>query len=174
MRAVRLVTAIALVGMGAAIGYLVAPGPVSAAPGGLTAQDYADIQQLYWRYNQGADFGDADLYVSVFVDDAVVRSSDGREHVGKDAIRQFVSRSQARRPAGDTGRRHWNSSWRIMPTAAGAQGRSYWLMLDVSSGSPTNYRSGYYEDEYVRTSDGWLIRNRTIVGDDRPGATSVR
>ena len=78
MRALRVVAVIALVGIGAVIGYLSALGNVSEAAGGLTAQDDADIQQLYWRYNHGADFGDADLYASVFTDDAVLRSSDGR------------------------------------------------------------------------------------------------
>ena len=105
--------------------------------------DYADIQQLYWRCNHGADFGDADLYVSVFTDDAVLRSSDGQEHIGKDEITGFISRSLAGR-TGDTGRRHWNNSWRITPSAEGARGRTYWLLLGVSTGQPTNSRSGYY------------------------------
>ena len=166
MRALRVVAVIALVGIGAVIGYLSALGNVSEASGGLTAQDYADIQQLYWRYNHGADFGDADLYASVFTDDAVLRSSDGQEHIGKDEITGFISRSLAGR-TGDTGRRHWNNSWRITPSAEGARGSTYWLLLGVSTGQPTNSRSGYYEDVYAKTSDGWLIKSRTIFGDDR-------
>ena len=29
----------------------------------LTAQDYAEIEQLYWRYNHGSDFRDAELFL---------------------------------------------------------------------------------------------------------------
>ena len=79
----------------------------------------------------------------------------------------FISRSLARMAAGDTGRRHWNNSWRITPSAEGARGRSYWLIIGVSTGQPVNSRSGYYDDVYVNTSDGWLIKSRTIFGDDR-------
>ena len=167
MKFLRVVTVVALVGVGVAIGYLSAQSNVSAASDGLTAQDYADIQQLYWRYNHGADFGDADLFVSAFTDDAFVKSSNGQEYVGKKEIDGFISGSLARMPAGDTGRRHWNNGWRITPSAEGARGRTYWLLLDVGTGQPTNDRSGYYEDVYVKTSDGWRIKSRTIFGDDR-------
>ncbi len=167
MKFLRVVTVVALVGVGVAIGYLSAQSNVSAASDGLTAQDYADIQQLYWRYNHGADFGDADLFVSAFTDDAFVKSSNGQEFVGKKEIDGFISGSLVRMPAGDTGRRHWNNGWRITPSAEGARGRTYWLLLDVGTGQPTNDRSGYYEDVYVKTSDGWRIKSRTIFGDDR-------
>ncbi len=167
MKFLRVVTVVALVGVGVAIGYLSAQSNVSAASDGLTAQDYADIQQLYWRYNHGADFGDADLFVSAFTDDAFVKSSNGQEYVGKKEIDGFISGSLARMPTGDTGRRHWNNGWRITPSAEGARGRTYWLLLDVGTGQPTNDRSGYYEDVYVKTSDGWRIKSRTIFGDDR-------
>ena len=167
MKFLRVVTVVALVGVGVAIGYLSAQSNVSAASDGLTAQDYADIQQLYWRYNHGADFGDADLFVSAFTDDAFVKSSNGQEYVGKKEIDGFISGGLARMPTGDTGRRHWNNGWRITPSAEGARGRTYWLLLDVGTGQPTNDRSGYYEDVYVKTSDGWRIKSRTIFGDDR-------
>ncbi len=167
MKFLRVVTVVALVGVGVAIGYLSAQSNVSAVSDGLTAQDYADIQQLYWRYNHGADFGDADLFVSAFTDDAFVKSSNGQEFVGKKEIDGFISRSLAGMPTGDTGRRHWNNGWRITPSAEGARGRTYWLLLDVGEGQPTNDRSGYYEDVYVKTSDGWRIKSRTIFGDDR-------
>ena len=165
MQTLRVIAIGALVGIGAWLGH--ASAQESGDAGRLTAQDYADIQQLYWRYNHGADFGDADLYVSVFTDDAALRGSDGQWYRGKDEISEFISRSLTSRPAGDTGRRHWNNSWRITPSAEGAKGRTYWLIVDVSSGQPKNSRSGYYEDVYVNSADGWLIKSRTIVGDDR-------
>ena len=39
-----------------AIGWISAPGNAGAAAGTLTAQDYAEIEQLYWRYAHGGDF----------------------------------------------------------------------------------------------------------------------
>ena len=55
MRTLRVATVIALVGIGVVIGYFSAQSSVSAASDGLAAQDYADIQQLYWRYNHGTN-----------------------------------------------------------------------------------------------------------------------
>ena len=167
MKTLGVMAAVVLVGVGVLVGYFAAQGHVSAASDELTAQDYADIQQLYWRYNHGADFGDADLFVSAFTDDAFVKSSNGQEYVGKEEINEFISGSLAQMPSGDTGRRHWNNGWRITPSPDGARGRTYWLLIDVGTGQPTNDRSGYYEDVYVKTSEGWRIKSRMILGDDR-------
>ena len=158
----RLVAAvIALIGVGAGVGYIAAQGSGSTSSGALTAQDYADIQQLYWRYNQGSDFRDADLFASAFTDDAVFKTGPEQEHTGRDAIAAFMSGSFAGQ-VGDAGRRHWNSSWRITPSAEGARGRTYWLVLDVSTGEATHSSTGYYDDVFVKTSDGWRIKSRTL------------
>ena len=161
MRTLLVAAGIALVGVGAGLGYVSAQGTGSASSGALTAQDYADIQQLYWRYNHGADFGDAELSASAFTDDAVFKIRAGQEAVGRDEIVAFMSGSFAGK-VGDIGRRHWNSSWRITPSAEGAQGRTYWLVLDVSTGEATHSSTGYYDDVFVKTSDGWRIKSRTL------------
>ena len=69
---------------------------------------------------------------------------------------------------GDNGRRHLNSSWVITPTADGAKGRAYWLVLDVSGAQPTPAVSGYYDDVFVKTPDGWKIKSRTLHRDRTP------
>ena len=161
MRTLLVVAGITLIGVGAGLGYISAQGTGSASSGALTAQDYADIQQLYWRYNHGSDFRDADLFSSAFTDDAVFKTGPEQEAVGRDAIAAFISQSFAGQ-VGDTGRRHWNSSWRITPSAEGARGRTYWLVLDVSTGEATHSSTGYYDDVFVKTSDGWRIRSRTL------------
>ena len=51
MRTLLVAAGIALIGVGARLGYVSGQGTGSASSGALTAQDYADIQQLYWRYN---------------------------------------------------------------------------------------------------------------------------
>ena len=164
MRTLVVVAVIALVGFGAGVWYISAQGSGSASSGALTAQDYADIQQLYWRYNHGADFRDADLFASAFTDDAVFKTGPEQEHTGRDKIAAFMSGSLSGQ-VGDAGRRHWNSSWRITPSAEGARGRTYWLVLDVSTGEATHSSTGYYDDVYVKTPDGWRIKSRTLNGD---------
>ena len=66
---------------------------------------------------------------------------------------------------GDVGRRHLNGSYLITPTADGAKGRAYYVLLDVTSRPPTMTASGYYEDEFVRTSAGGRIKHRTLHSD---------
>ena len=90
MRTLRVALVIALVAAGMVVGYLSGQGRVSAASDGLTAQDYADIQQLYWRYNHGADFTDGQLVASAFTDDAVFSTGLGPDAVGREAIEGHV------------------------------------------------------------------------------------
>ena len=158
----RPLAVVALVGLGAGIGYLYAPD--RAAPGKLTAQDRLDIQDLYWRYAHGHDFRDAELVASAFAEDGVFRVSPTSAVAGRDEIAESLSNGFAGRSA-DSGRRHWQNAWRITPTQEGALGRVYWFALEVGTGDPVNglpvyghrgpsFRStGYYEDVYVKTAE---------------------
>ena len=163
MRTRNLVAAAALVGVGVAIGWTSAPGNVAVAAGTLTAQDYAEIQQLYWRYNHGGDFRDSELWLSAFTDDAVF-NVEGRPPLRGMAELEAM-RVERDAGEGDRGRRHWNNGWRIVPTAEGAEARVYWIVVDVGTGTPITDRSGYYDDKYVKTSDGWRIKERNISFD---------
>ena len=163
MRTRTLIAAVALIGAGAAVGWISAPGDTAAAAGTLTAQDYAEIEQLYWRYNHGGDFRDSELWLSAFTDDAVFSVAGRPTLRGMDALKAMRVERDA--GDGDRGRRHWNNGWRIVPTAEGAAARVYWIVVDVASGQPFTDRSGYYEDKYVRTADGWRIQERAITFD---------
>ena len=162
MKTVRLLVGIAIIGIAATAvqNWTTAQGASSV---GLTAQDYADIQQLYWRYNQGADFRDGALFVSAFSDDAVMQIGT-QEITGRDELTAWRGERDEGK-TGDNGRRHWNSSYRITPSSSGADGRVYWMLIDVSSGQPEQVASGYYEDVYEKTSDGWRIKHRTLRPD---------
>jgi len=168
MKKMRIGTAVTLICAGIIFGWVMAgqgPGTnvTEAASNGLTAQDYADIQQLYWRYNQGADFRDGALFVSAFSDDARFTAG-GQTIVGQDDLTAWrVQRDEGK--TGDNGRRHWNSSYRITQSAGGAEGLVYWMLIDVSSGAPQQLASGYYEDEYEKTSSGWRIKQRILRPD---------
>ena len=166
MRTLRVVMAITLVGVVAGVGWIAAQGRDSTVPV-LSGQDYAEITRLYGIYNQGSDFRDAELFVSAFADDAVFRTGPDQEVVGRAALlAQRAERYQGQ--TGDSGRRHYNSSWVITPTADGAKGRAYWLVLDISGAQPTPTVSGYYDDVFVKTSDGWKIKSRTLHRDRTP------
>jgi|TARA_B100001971_G_C18165275_1_gene523803 hypothetical protein len=129
----------------------------------LTGQDYEQIKELYSRYNQGSDFRNADLFLSAFAEDAVMTRG-GRDIVGMAALRaERVERYAGQ--TGDVGRRHHNGSFIITPTADGAKGRAYYILLDVTTRPPTMTASGYYEDVFTRTSDGWRIKHRTLFSD---------
>jgi len=129
----------------------------------LSGTDYEEIKALYARYNQGSDFRDADLFLSAFAEDAVMTRG-GRDIVGMDALRaERAERYQGK--TGDVGRRHFNGSFIISPTEAGASARAYYLLMDVTTRPPTMVASGYYQDEFVRTSHGWRIKHRTLFSD---------
>ena len=163
MKTRHLLAAAALVAVGVAIGWISAPVNTAAAAGTLSGQDYAEIEQLYWRYNHGADFRDGGLFVSAFADDAVFEVG-GRKITGREELTAYRVERHAGE-SGDTKRRHWNNSWRIVPTADGAEGRVYWILVDVSGGAPNTVASGYYDDTYVRTPEGWRFKTRTINAD---------
>ncbi len=159
--------AVSVLGVFGGILWVAAPGSTAAAPA-LTGQDYGEIMRLYGLYNQGSDFRDAEMFVSAFSDDAVFNTGPGQEVVGREALlAQRAERYQGQ--TGDNGRRHHNSSWVITPTAdGGATGRAYWVVLDVSGPQPKHAVSGYYDDVFVKTSDGWRIKSRTLHRDAAP------
>ena len=135
------------------------------SPTALTGQDYAEISQLYSSYAQGTDFREGELWLSAFTDDAVFQpGADADEVVGMDALREWRAQNFAARPP-DRQNRHWNSGWVITPTPGGAKGRLYYIGVNVSSGRPVLGGSGHYEDIYVKTADGWRIKERRAISD---------
>jgi hypothetical protein len=51
----------------------------------------------------------------------------------------------------------------ITPTAAGASGKSYLVMLGVQQDPTRIIRLGGYQDTYVKTAHGWRIKTRWLV-----------
>jgi hypothetical protein len=164
MAKVRVSVAIAMIVCFVGFGRVSAQqGSGDSSPAALTGQDYEEIKALYSRYNQGSDFRDAELFLSAFANDAVMTRG-GRDIVGMDALRaERVERYAGQ--TGDNGRRHHNSSFLITPTAGGAKARAYYLLLDVTVRPATIVSTGYYEDVFTKTSDGWRIQHRTLHGD---------
>jgi len=162
MSKVYMLTAITVVVSFVSLLWAAQPGS-RASESTLTGQDYEEIKALYARYNQGSDFRDAELFLSAFANDAVMTRG-GRDIVGMAALRAERAERYAGQ-TGDAGRRHHNGSFIITPTAEGAKARAYYLLLDVTSRPPTMVASGYYDDVFKRTPDGWRIRHRTLHSD---------
>lgn len=125
----------------------------------LTAQDYAEITQLYHTYVHAIDSGDAETWADTFTADGVFGNATGR-----DALVAFAEGFHAQQQGYA---RHWNGGIKITPTAEGADGRCYLILYNVGSRPPTVTVTGVYIDTLVRTSDGWRFQTRRVEA-DRP------
>ena len=156
----RTIATAALLGM-----VLVGSGRTEAQNGGtamdLTPADHAEIRHILTSLNQGADFNDSDLWVSQWTPDGSWTRPDGESFVGHDRLREY--RRSTRVPGGGaSSRRHWTNGVVLTPTADGATGRTYYMLLDISVSPPTVATAGHYEDVFVKTADGWRIKQRVI------------
>ena len=131
----------------------------------LTPLDYIEIQQLVrksaWALDSGDNYGYA--YADLFTPDGVFlgmnQGPDGRSYQGRDVLAAL-----ARTPAGGpTNQRHFTMNHVITPTADGATGRVYVVMLDVGIvGKPNAVNhGGHYDDVYQKTTVGWRFKKRT-------------
>ena len=155
-----------LIAVAALLGLVLAGSVRAHAQGGgttmqLTPADQAEIRHILTSLNQGADFNDSDLWVSQWTPDGSWTRPDGESFVGHDRLREY--RRSTRVPGGGaSGRRHWTNGVVLTPTADGATGRTYYMLIDVSTAPPTVSSAGHYEDVFVRTADGWRIKQRII------------
>lgn len=132
------------------------------AAGGLSAQDYADIQQLYARYNIAIDGGDAEGWAATFTPDGVFNTINGH-----DALVNFVK--TWREKLNGATRRHWNSNLRITGNSREANGYVYLMLVDVSTKPPSIVGTATYTDSLIKTKDGWRFTKRITKGDSAPG-----
>lgn len=171
MRDVRLLVAGILLGVLVGAGFVSAQRAQEGGSATLSSQDYDEIGQLYATINHGGDFRDAELWLSAFSEDAVftIKVGPGQEFVGKAALTEWRQQS-FRGQTGDAKVRHWDGPPRITPTGSGmANARSYFLVYDVSGKAPTISSSGYHDDVFIKTGDGWRVKSRTVYFDATPG-----
>ena len=115
----------------------------------LTAQDYAEIQQLYARYNHAIDYGDAEAYAALFIPDGSFN-----KFKGHNALMSFIKNRKT------TNLRHWNTNLMITGTPEGANGSVYMMFVDVAVRPPVITAAGKYQDTLVRTPQGWRFNAR--------------
>lgn len=126
----------------------------------LTTLDVIEIQQLAIRYAYGLDTG-ADngfMYADVFTPDGEFVGRQVPLTQGRDALAR-VARSV--RKANSQYVRHFITNHVIEPSADGATGKVYLMVVDCEEGQPSSiYIGGHYEDVYVKTPMGWRIKRR--------------
>ena len=136
---------------------------LSAQPGAaknFTAQDFVDIQQLYAKYNWSLDAGDAEAYAATFTPDGTFNNN-----VGHDAIVKFANTFHAGLGAHV---KHWNTNLMILPSAGGATGQVYLVLVDYATKPPSIFTSATYADELVKTPQGWRFKKRQTKTDAAP------
>ena len=167
-----------LIVMAVAVGLVASAVGWASAQGGetrvmtITSEDYAELQHLALRLNQGADFHDSALWVSQWTPDGVWTNTSGREYVGHEGLKEY-RRTRKAQVEGRSDIRHWTNGLVLTPTADGATGRSYYMILNVTTEPPTTVASGHYDDVFVKTADGWRIKHRVIRAYPLAGAASA-
>jgi uncharacterized protein (TIGR02246 family) len=125
---------------------------VNAAP--MTAQDYFEIQQLYSKYNHAIDSGDGEAYADTFTPDGVFNNNAGRE-----ALVKFVKDAWVGRMNGAT-RQHWNTNLLINGDSNKATGSVYLMLVDLSTKPVSVMTMAMYDDQLVKTPQGWRFTKR--------------
>jgi hypothetical protein len=132
----------------------------------LTAQDIAEIEQLYAKYNHAIDTINGDAWADTFTPDGVFNT----RFSGREALVGFVNNTW--KGMGGANRRHWNSNLKLTGTAEGADGSVYLILWDVGVKPQTIFSTGIYEDKLVKTKDGWRFKTR-VVKNDAPAAAAA-
>ena len=149
---------------------LIAPA-LAAAQGHLgTYEDRIAVEDVMARYVWAVDSLDADGYVAVFTEDAVI-DSNGSISRGRDEIRKIVTGLIQRRdankakglPAGNL--YHVVSNVRIsFPKPDEALHQSYWQTVRRDQdGRMTAAAMGRSEDRLVKRNGRWLIQLRQLT-----------
>src|SRR5258708_3855758 len=128
--------------------------------GKLTSDDLIEIQQLYAKYNWALDAGDAEGYASPSRPEGVYKNTAGHDAFGK-----FANTSHAGLGAHV---HHWNTNLMILPTADGASGQVYLVLVDFATKPASIATSATYSDELVKTAQGWRFKKRATKGDVAP------
>jgi len=159
----RFTAILALLLVGGCVGWLY--GQQRKATGSLTADDYTEIQQLYARYNHAIDSGDAEGWAATFVPDGTFNT-----FTGHDALVGFIHNWHDH--LNGANRRHWNSNLLITGTPEGANGSVYLLLIDVSTHPPSIATAAKYDDQLVKTPQGWRFKKRATKADG-PAVTAA-
>jgi 3-phenylpropionate/cinnamic acid dioxygenase small subunit len=159
---------------------LVVPALVAAQDNLGTHEDRIAVEDVMARYVWAVDSFDADGYVAVFTDDAVI-DSNGSISKGHAEIRKIVTGLIQRRDDNKakglptSNLYHMTSNVRItFPKPGEALHQSYWQTVRRGKdGTMIVAAMGRSEDRLVKRNGKWLIQSRKLtVFTDEPGAVA--
>jgi len=127
--------------------------PHASRADALTAQDYAEIEQLYAQYNLTLDGNDVEGWIGTFTPDGSFMT-----YTGRDGLTSFAKAWHER--MGGSTRRHWNTNLRITGDGTQAEGTVYLMMVDVATKAVTG--TGTYKDNLIKTPQGWRFTKRVV------------
>lgn len=125
--------------------------------GSLTPQDIFEIEMVVQGYQHGIDIGPEDSSW-VFTPDATFEYLVGptkREVKGQKALKEFYANLRKQNTTRTI--RHVLSNLIIRPAPGGATGSVYNTTIEAPL---TITAIGMYEDQYVKTAEGWRIKHR--------------
>jgi uncharacterized protein (TIGR02246 family) len=120
-------------------------------------EDRQEIFDLLLRYATGIDRRDWPLFRTVFTDDCQLDYGEIGTWNGVDAVTRFMEQVHAM--AGHTMHRLSNQAITVDGDAAAARTYTDGLIMGADNKSGVN-AIGFYDDEIVRTDDGWRIARR--------------
>ena len=149
-----------------AICMVMAVGAQAQKKASLTPIDYEEIRALYSRYVYGYDTGDAKMVASVFASDATLVI--GGKTIG-DSRDKITAGIKPR--IGVSGMRHIPTNILIEPSAEGAKGMQYLMLMNFADGKmPSVTSGGVYNDLIVKTAEGWRFKRREVTWFSAPPA----
>ncbi|WP_068280752.1 nuclear transport factor 2 family protein [Aldersonia kunmingensis] len=123
-------------------------------------EDRQDINDLLLRYATGIDRRDWPLFRTVFTEDCVLDYGDIGKWNGVGAVTEFMEAVHA--PAGHT--MHRMSNHVVTVDGDRAQARTYVDAFVMSADNASGVNAvGFYDDDLLRTGDGWRIANRVFT-----------
>jgi 3-phenylpropionate/cinnamic acid dioxygenase small subunit len=123
-------------------------------------EDRQDISDLLVRYATGIDRRDWVLFRTVFTDDCELDYGEIGAWKGVDAVTDFMEQVHAM--AGHT--MHRMSNQVITVDGDTAEARTYVDALIMAGDNKSGVNGiGFYDDEIVRTADGWRIARRRFT-----------
>jgi len=136
--------------------------------------DKMEIGEMQSRYMYALDWHDAEVYASLFTQDAVLEWPEGRAQ-GREAIRSacvaigehYRKLAEAAAPTKPARLRHFVTNRVIDIDGDRASARAYWFDLNNDNQPRWPYvpAYGHYEDELIRTADGWRFTSRRVFNE---------
>jgi len=123
-------------------------------------EDRQDITDVLLRYATGIDRRDWPLFRTVFADDCELDYGEVGSWKGVGAVTEFMQ--QAHAMAGHTMHRLTNQV--ITVDGDTAEARTYVDALIMLGDNTSGVNAaGFYDDELVRTDDGWRVTRRRFI-----------